>query len=265
MDWLNSRGKRFSQVTPEIVVNASHCEPLLRDLEHQLETGCGFTLATLNLDHVVKIRKLPQFREAYEAHSHVTADGNPIVWLSRLARQNVELVPGSELVRPVLALAASHQVTVALFGSTEQVLDAASKRLCSEMPALQIVTCIAPPQAFDPESPQADALITHLKASGAGLVLLALGAPKQEIFAIRASKQMPQAGFVSVGAGIDFIAGTQVRAPRVVRVVAAEWLWRLMSNPVRFAGRYAQCIAILPSLVHAALQARRMNTPERQP
>ena len=79
---------------------------LLSDLEACLVRGQGFAIATLNLDHVVKLRRDPVFRAAYQAQSHVVADGNPIVWLSRLAgRRDVALVPGSELIAPVAALA----------------------------------------------------------------------------------------------------------------------------------------------------------------
>jgi N-acetylglucosaminyldiphosphoundecaprenol N-acetyl-beta-D-mannosaminyltransferase len=58
---------------------------LLADLQRSLRAGQGFAVATLNLDHIVKMRRDAGFLDAYRAHSHVVADGNPIVWLSRLA------------------------------------------------------------------------------------------------------------------------------------------------------------------------------------
>ena len=80
---------------------------LLADLEACLARGQGFAIATLNLDHVVKLRRDPAFRAAYSAQSHVVADGNPIVWMAHLAgRRDVALVPGSELIAPVAAMAA---------------------------------------------------------------------------------------------------------------------------------------------------------------
>ena len=91
---------------PGIVVNAPSRADLLADVAQRMQAGRGYTIATLNLDHVVKIRRDPEFRQAYARHSHVTADGNPIVWLSRLAGQQLELLPGSELIEPLAALAA---------------------------------------------------------------------------------------------------------------------------------------------------------------
>ncbi len=100
-----------------IMINIPTKTALLQDLEAWLAAGKGFTVATLNLDHVVKLRRDPRFRAAYARHSHVVADGNPIVWISRMAGHDVSLVPGSELVEPVAALAARAGVPVAFVGS----------------------------------------------------------------------------------------------------------------------------------------------------
>lgn len=231
---------------------------LLADVEAHLTAGQGFAIATLNLDHVVKMRRNPGFRRAYLAHSHVVADGNPIVWLSRLAgRSQVALVPGSELIEPVAALAARLGTPLAFLGSTEPVLQAAAAQLKADHPGLKVVACLAPPYGFDPESAAADALLDQVAASGARICLLALGAPKQELLAARGLARHPQLGFLSIGAGLDFIAGHQVRAPVWVRKIAMEWLWRMLSNPRRLARRYLDCALVLPSLTGAALAERR--------
>ncbi len=249
---------RWSDMRQEasVVVNVDTRDALLSDLEARLRASEGFSVATLNLDHVTKLRRLPAFRAAYQRQTHVTADGNPIVWFSRIAGHHVSLVPGSELVEPLAALAARCGVPVALLGSTEPSLAAAAQALRAAYPDLQIVAQIAPQMGFDPTGPEAQDHVKALAASGAGLCFLALGAPKQEIFAAHASEQLPQAGFVSIGAGLDFLSGQQVRAPKLVRALAAEWLWRLALNPSRLARRYGACIAILPSLLQRALKIR---------
>jgi N-acetylglucosaminyldiphosphoundecaprenol N-acetyl-beta-D-mannosaminyltransferase len=239
-----------------VVVTVSSRDMLLDDLGARLAAGRGFSVATLNLDHVTKLRALPAFRQAYQSHTHVTADGNPIVWLSRLAGQEVALVPGSELITPVAELAAQNDVPVAFFGATQASLQAAADALQLHIPDLKIATIIAPPMGFDPTGPDAQPYIDALKTSGAGVCFLALGAPKQEIFAMRASEQIPSMGFLSIGAGLDFISGRQVRAPKIMRRFAGEWIWRLAGNPRRLGGRYAACIAILPSLINQAVKTR---------
>ena len=237
-------------------VSVASQSALLADLGLRMASRQGYTVATLNLDHVVKLRSDAQFRQAYAAHSHVTADGNPIVWLSRLAGDRVELVPGSDLIDPVAALAESNGVPVALFGATEAALSGAREVLVARYPRLEVVLTLAPPMGFDPVGAAADAAIAEIRASGARLCFLALGAPKQEIFAARAAAALPEAGFLSIGAGLDFLAGRQRRAPRLMRALALQWLWRVGSNPLRLARRYVACAAILPRLTFAAARAR---------
>ncbi len=241
----------------EIRVTVDSREALLENIDACLSGGMGFSVATLNLDHAVKIRRDPTFAAAYAAHSHVTADGNPIVWLLRLAGHRVDLVPGSELVEPVAQLAARRQVPVGLFGSSAEVLEAAGAVLSERAAGLKVAARIAPPMGFDPESAEADRLISELRASGARVVFLALGAPKQEIFAARLQRTCPDIGMLSIGAGLDFLAGTQTRAPALVRSLAMEWAWRLMRNPGRLWRRYRDCLTILPALTVGALRSRR--------
>ena len=239
------------------LVNVTTEAELLRQIADHLTQGHGFAVATLNLDHIVKLRLQPDFLDAYLAHTHVVADGNPVVWLARLAgRRHVRLVPGSELIAPLTSLAADRRVPVAFFGSTDAVLRAAAKRLTAADRNLTVAACLSPAFGFDPRSAQADALLDEVAASGARICFLALGAPKQEIFAARGLARHPHLGFVSIGAGLDFIAGHQSRAPLWVRKIAMEWLWRTLTNPRRLVRRYLDCILILPSLTFSALAER---------
>lgn len=230
---------------------------LLADMEACLTQRRGFAVATLNLDHVVKLQRNPAFLAAYRAHTHVVADGNPIVWMARLSgRDDVALVPGSELIEPVAAMSARVGAPLAFLGSTETVLRAAAETLKADHPGLEVAACLAPPYGFDPASAAADALLDQVAASGARICLLALGAPKQELLAARGLARHPGVGFLSIGAGLDFIAGHQTRAPVWVRKIAMEWLWRMLSNPRRLAKRYLDCALVLPSMTVAALRTR---------
>jgi exopolysaccharide biosynthesis WecB/TagA/CpsF family protein len=226
-------------------------------MAERLQARRGFALATLNLDHLEKLPRDPAFLAAYALHDLVVADGNPVVWLSRLAGRPVGLMPGADLVVPLAQLAAEAGVRVALVGSTEAALRGAEIELCARVPTLEIAARLAPPMGFDPAGPEAMAMIEQLRGSGAGMCFLALGAPKQEIFAAHARAILPDMGFASVGAGLDFIAGEQWRAPLWVRRIALEWVWRMLSRPRRMVPRYARCVVILPRLVWQAWQLRR--------
>ena len=248
---------KFCYEDTTITVNMPDRETLLAEIRLRLREGRGFALATINLDHLVKLRSDAGFRRAYAAHDLIVADGNPVVWLARAAGHQLSLVPGSDLVLPMAALAAAEDAPIALLGSTDEVLEATSARLTALHPTLRIVARIAPPMGFDPMGAQAAAVLDDLKATEARITFLALGAPKQEILAARGRELLPSMGFLSVGAGIDFVAGAQTRAPALMRGLALEWLWRAALAPRRLGPRYAKCAAILPGEYLAARRQRR--------
>ncbi|WP_186394912.1 WecB/TagA/CpsF family glycosyltransferase [Stappia sp. TSB10GB4] len=247
----------FSFPPYRIAITHADAAALLEEVSARLRRGEGFALATINLDHLAKLRCDEAFRAAYAAQDLVVADGNPVVWLSRLAGRPVSLVPGSDMVVPMAEAAAQAGVGVALLGATPAALDAAAEALTARVPRLAIVARLAPPMGFDPNGAGADALIDELARSGARLCFLALGAPKQEIFAARAHRRLPQVGFASIGAGLDFLAGTQRRAPAWMRAAALEWLWRMLSNPARLVPRYVRSALTLPGQAVAAWRLRR--------
>ena len=240
-----------------ISVNLVDREALLAVVEQRFEDKQGFALATINLEHLVKLRSSGAFARDYAAQDFVVADGNPIVWLSKLAKRPLALVPGSDMVLPLAQLAAEQGVRIALFGSTEESLAASASSLKAKISKLEITACIAPPMGFDPASEDAMEMLEELSNSGAGLVFLALGAPKQEAFAARGRLLTPSLGFASIGAGLDFVSGAQDRAPKWVRSLAMEWAWRMLKSPSRLLPRYAKCFAILPSLVREAWSLRK--------
>ncbi|WP_255612276.1 WecB/TagA/CpsF family glycosyltransferase [Ruegeria sp. SCSIO 43209] len=241
------------------LVNFPDRAGLFKSIQEHWQRSQGFALATLNLDHIVKMRGNPDFFQSYKAHSHIVADGNPIVWLSRMAGREVDLMPGSELIEPLAEMAARDNVPVAFLGATPETLDRAAQRLTIQYPGLRVVEQIAPPFGFDPQGVKAVSYLEAIRQSGAQLCFLALGAPKQEQLAIEGRRHAPGCGFVSIGAGLDFIAGSQTRAPKWVRTLALEWVWRMLRNPKRLAGRYWQCILILPGLVREARRIGRQN------
>ncbi|MGA0541410.1 WecB/TagA/CpsF family glycosyltransferase [Neotabrizicola sp. VNH66] len=230
---------------------------LLSDVAAHFARGQGFALATINLDHLVKLRADPAFRTAYAAQDMVVADGNPIIWLSALAGEKAELLPGSDLVLPLCRAAAAAGLPVSMLGATEAALQGAADHLAAQVPGFRAGALIAPPMGFDPEGPAAQAALAEIAALGPGLCLIALGAPKQERFAALGRQLAPQTGFASVGAGVEFLSGHQARAPRWVRAIAMEWLWRALSAPRRLIPRYARCFAILPGQTLAAWRQRR--------
>ena len=229
----------------------------------RLKQGLGFTLFTLNLDHVVKRRSDPVFRDIYSRATFVTADGAPMVWLAARQGARLDRVTGADLVIPMCAAAARAGVPVAFYGSSIQSLTKAAANLRLKFPRLEIACMESPPQGFDPTSPAAEAAASRIAASGARICFVAFGAPKQERFSDHMARRHPEMGFMGIGAALDFIAGDERRAPVFFQRNGLEWVWRLGSNPRRMALRYARCAAMLARLaVNAA--ARRPIGPVAQ-
>jgi exopolysaccharide biosynthesis WecB/TagA/CpsF family protein len=160
------------------------------------------------------------------------------------------------MLMPLLDAATNEGLPVFLFGASPETLAKAERKLDDHSDGLlKIAGTLAPSATFDPEGAEADAAIAKIAASGARLCIVALGAPKQEIFAQRAREKGLACGMLCVGAAIDFVAGAQVRAPGLLRRSGLEWLWRLATNPRRFAWRYAQCAMLLGDILLTPMRA----------
>ncbi len=233
----------------------------------QAGTGKSFSVYTLNLDHVVKLRRDPQFRAAYASADIVTADGFPIVACGLLQGCAVERTTGSDMFVPVCAAAARAGLPIFLVGSSEETLSKAVARLKEDCPGLDVRGFRAPSRGFDAFSPEADALIGTIAESGARLCFIGLGAPKQELFAARIREKATGVGLLCTGAASDFIAGAQRRAPVAWQRLGMEWLWRLVHNPRQLFMRYARSFAVMPGLLAESLRLRLSgaNRVERHP
>lgn len=247
---------KYGTTDVTVEVNIPTRAALFQAVEEKFAQGEGFALATLNLDHLTKLPHDPAFAEGYAAQDLVVADGRPIVWLSQLARQPLELIPGSDLVIPLAETAARMQMPIALMGSSDEALAGAKVALEARVPDIIIVMTHAPMYGFDPTGADAAHICEMLNESGARLCFIALGAPKQELFAAFARTRSPEVGFASIGASLDFLSGHQVRAPKIMRALALEWMWRALQSPKRMFPRYAKCFAILPALTLQAWRQR---------
>lgn len=238
-------------------INLHNQQQSLDAIATEIRKGRSFAFHTLNLDHCVKLRRSKPFRDSYSSARFVTADGAPVALLARiLGSTTIRRVTGADLVEPLCDMSAREGFRVFLFGTTQPVLDVAAAELRARHPGLQIVGMLSPSRAFTPDSPEAEEALAAIRASGADLCLVALGAPKQELFAARATTEVEGCGFVCIGAALDFIAGAQVRAPEIFRRAGVEWAWRLATNPVRMGRRYFDCASLLSIYLVQAVARR---------
>jgi N-acetylglucosaminyldiphosphoundecaprenol N-acetyl-beta-D-mannosaminyltransferase len=209
----------------------------LDEIEALVARGEGGTVFTPNVDHVVRAERDATFREAYAAARLSLVDGQPLVWASRLVGEALpEKVSGSDLILPLLRRAAERGYRVYLLGGLPGVVEEVAAKVARD-PGVAIAGLEAPVVGLGP-GPVDDAIVERVRAARPDLVLVALGSPKGELFAHRVAARIRPAVALSIGAGLDFLAGRVRRAPRWVSRAGLEWLFRLALEPRRLARRY---------------------------
>ncbi len=171
----------------------------------------------------------------------VVPDGQPVRWAMNLLRKPdrphlSDRVYGPTLMLHLCTAAANENISIFLYGSTPQVLESLQQNLQDKFPNLIIAGTISPP--FRPLTPEEDAeYIQQIKDSGAGIVFIGLGCPRQEAWAFEKSQKLDSA-LVCVGAAFDFHAGNVPQAPPWMQKFGLEWLFRLLQEPNRLWQRY---------------------------
>jgi N-acetylglucosaminyldiphosphoundecaprenol N-acetyl-beta-D-mannosaminyltransferase len=198
----------------------------------------GGAVLTPNVDHVVMAEGDARFREAYERASIVLVDGTPVVWASRLLGIPLpEKVSGSDLVLPLARLASANRWRLYLVGGAPGTAAAVAARFSSTL-HVNVVGHDAPAVASDGSSVDEEAVMSRIRDADPDLVLVALGAPKQEFWIERARPALGPAVAVAVGAGLEFVHGHVRRAPAWVSTIGCEWIHRLAQEPRRLWRRY---------------------------
>lgn len=181
----------------------------------------------------------PRLREAVNTFQIVAPDGQPVRWaLNRLHRTGLrDRVYGPELMLRLCQRAAEEDISIYLYGGVnDELLDKLRWRLTARFPKLRIAGAESPPfrPLTDEENQQ---VVQRINQSGAGIVFIGLGCPKQDWFAFEHRNSI-QSVQVCVGAAFDFHAGEKKMAPVWMQKRGLEWLYRLLSEPRRLWKRY---------------------------
>lgn len=190
-----------------------------------------------NSHSVVTARQQPFFRSIIHRSDMATADGAPVAWLlRRLGAHNQARINGPDLMIRYCAHAETTGESIYLYGASDSTLALLRQSLTTRFPKLRIAGSFSPP--FRTLSIEEDASIVEMiNQSGAGVVWVGLGCPKQEKW-MDDHRGRIQAVMVGVGAAFDYHAGTIQRAPLWMQRNGLEWLHRLFSEPRRLWKRY---------------------------
>jgi N-acetylglucosaminyldiphosphoundecaprenol N-acetyl-beta-D-mannosaminyltransferase len=226
-----------------------------------LDDGVCRYVVTPNVDHAVLLAEHAELRQAYADASLVLADGAPVVVASRLlGRPLPERVAGSDLV-PQLFDAAQVRgpLKVFLLGGMPGVADRAAKNIEERWPWVEVVGTASPPIGFERDPVRNRDLLETIAAARPDLLLVGLGAPKQELWVCQHRHEIAAPAALCIGATIDFLAGERKRAPRWMRRCGLEWLYRALGEPRRLGRRYARDAWIFPRLIWREWRGAKAN------
>lgn len=189
-------------------------------------------IATVNPEFVMAAQDDPDFRRVLHAADLCIPDGVGLLFAARRWGQSLpERVPGSELVGHLAELAAVRGWPLFLLGAAPGVAEQAARLLAERYPGLVVAGTFAGSPAIE----ENDDIVRRINESGAALLFVAYGAPKQDKWIDRNRNALPAVRVaIGVGGSLDFITGRAVRAPRWVQRLGLEWLHRLIREPWRW-------------------------------
>lgn len=200
--------------------------------------GHATVVAVCNVHSVMSARRDDALFEAIANAEIATSDGVPLVWgLRWTARPEQERVYGPELMRRAFADQGYRGWKHYLYGSTPETLDLLERKI-RELDANANIVGIHSPPFRELTAEEHAAELEAIRASGADIVWVGLGMPKQELWMHQVKSDLPGIAVLGVGAAFDFLAGTVKQAPGWMQRFGLEWLYRLIQEPRRLWRRY---------------------------
>lgn len=197
----------------------------------------GRAVYLCNVHVAVTATRDPALALALRAADLVLPDGAPVAWMQRrLGAAGQPRIDGPNLMARLLSAAERDALPIYLLGGSPTALTALEKELAARFPRLTIAGSWSPPYR-EPSPEENQRMVASINGSGAGLVFVGLGCPKQELWIARHAPAV-QAVMLGVGAAFDFHAKLKPRAPEWMQRTGLEWVHRLCSEPQRLWKRY---------------------------
>lgn len=217
-------------------VDAVTIESALDIITEYVGQGEPRQVVTVNPEFVMGARSNEQFRAVLDAAALALPDGVGLLWAARLLGGRLpERVAGSDLVPRLAARAAEEGWGLFLLGAVPGVAELAAERLCAASPGLRVVGCYAGSPSVNEEQ----AIVARVRAAAPHVLLVAYGAPAQDLWIARNMGPLQVPVCMGVGGTLDFIAGVRKRAPAWLQRLGLEWLYRLWQEPWRWRRQLA--------------------------
>ena len=202
-------------------------------VEKNLSNNKGLYIVTINPEIIEYSNKNKEFKKLLQSADLTVPDGVGIKIALKLKGTKQETIPGVDLAHKLLNSATNLKKPVALVGAKEEVIQKAKLEIENEFKDINI--CYAHNGYFNNEE---DEIINELTKANPSLVLVALGAPKQDLFIEKCKKELTNTVFIGVGGSFDVWAGYVERAPQIYQKLGLEWLYRTIKQPERLKRIY---------------------------
>jgi N-acetylglucosaminyldiphosphoundecaprenol N-acetyl-beta-D-mannosaminyltransferase len=224
----------------------------------------GLMVAVSNVHAVMTARRDPRLAQALSDADIATTDGMPLAWALRaMGHPDQPRVHGFSVTSAVIQAGIDRGTRHFFYGSTPQTLFAMRGHLEQEYPGIRIAGMFSPP--FGPMDPAEEELVlADLRASGANVVWVGLGMPKQELWMHKVREDLPGVSMVGIGAVFDWLAGNVSKAPDWMQNAGLEWLYRLGKEPRRLWRRYAWNNPAYMALLSRQVAAYRWTNRSRE-
>lgn len=212
----------------------------VKAITEMIADGTPRYVITANLNYAMLAAEDPQLSPVTANASLVLADGQPIVWRSRLAGAASALpcrVTGSELIYRLASKASKLGWRIYFLGAEPGVAQACADRLVERYPGLQVAGVQSPPYR-ELSAEETRRQHDQIRATKPDILLVAFGQPKGEKWVYENYRSLGVPVSIQVGASFDFVAGKAKRAPKVWQRLGMEWAHRMLSDPLRLAPRY---------------------------
>jgi N-acetylglucosaminyldiphosphoundecaprenol N-acetyl-beta-D-mannosaminyltransferase len=196
-------------------------------------------MVTANIDHVVHLRRDAAFAQAYADAWIATADGMPVYLYARWRGAAVPArVTGADFFAAMMRRLLPERHRPFFVASTHETADRLRTALKGAGFSPETIGFDVPPQGFDQDTTYSDVLARRIRDHGTTHLVFGVGSPKSEIWIDAHKGEIGSCYAFAFGAGLDFFAGVQRRAPIWMRKTGFEWFWRLIHNPRRLFRRY---------------------------
>lgn len=236
---------KFNSYSPNEILSIMH---------ERIENRKQSLIVPVNVDMLRLSYYNTEFKDIINDSTISIIDGKPLIWLAKIYKKKLKYkISGSDLIYPVLELCNDNNYSILIVGGKEEVAAQACVNIKNKYKNIRFAKYYAPKFGFEKNDVLIKETIKNINIINANVVLLCLGAPKQELFYNSNKNFLANSIYICSGATVDFLANSIKRAPKWMSNCGLEWLYRLLKEPKRLFRRYLLDLLFIPKIIVVSL------------